>query len=72
MKRVPRGFPAGHPRAGLLKHRSLVAARELESDAVRDVEPVYRACDRLRPLLEWLAEHAVAASQGQEAATPTR
>jgi uncharacterized protein (DUF2461 family) len=57
MKRVPRGYPVDHPRAGLLRHRSLIAARDLESDAVRDVEPVYRACERLRPLLGWLAEH---------------
>lgn len=56
MKRVPRGYPADHPRADLLKYRSLVAGRELESDVVRDVEPVYRACERLRPLLAWLAE----------------
>jgi hypothetical protein len=61
MKRVPRGYPADHPRAGLLKHRSLAAACELESDAVRDVEPVYRACERLRPMLDWLAEHAAVA-----------
>ena len=54
MKRVPRGYPADHPRADLLKHRSLIAARELESDTVRDVGPVYRACERLRPLLDWL------------------
>jgi uncharacterized protein (DUF2461 family) len=60
MKRVPRGYPAGHPRAGLLKHRSLIAARQLESDTVRDLEPVSRTCQRLRPLLEWLAEHTVA------------
>ena len=57
MKRVPRGYPADHPRADLLKHRSLMAAREFEPDAVGDVEPVYRACQRLRPLLGWLAEH---------------
>ena len=57
MKRVPRGYPADHPRADLLKHRSLMAAGEFEPDAVRDVEPVYRACQRLRPLLGWLAEH---------------
>ena len=57
MKRVPRGYPADHPRADLLRHRSLIAARELEADAVRDVEPVYRACERMRPLLDWLAEH---------------
>jgi uncharacterized protein (DUF2461 family) len=67
MKRVPRGYPAGHPRADLLKHRSLIAARELESDAVRDVEPVYRACEQLRPLLEWLAEYAVAGIGGRNA-----
>jgi uncharacterized protein (DUF2461 family) len=60
MKRVPRGYPADHPRAGLLKHRSLIAARELEDDTVRDVEPVYRACERMRPLLGWLTEHVVA------------
>src|SRR5436305_1985332 len=30
MKRVPRGMPADHPRAGLLKHRSLLVGRELE------------------------------------------
>jgi len=47
MKRVPRGFPADHPRADLLKHRSLTAARELESDTVRDVEPVSRTCQWL-------------------------
>ena len=68
MKRVPRGYPADHPRAGLLKHRSLIATRELESEAVRDVEPVYRACERLRPLLGWLAQHVVAPPQEAEAA----
>jgi uncharacterized protein (DUF2461 family) len=61
MTRIPRGYPADHPRADLLKHRSLIAARELEPDVVRDVEPVYRACERLRPLLDWLNAHAVAA-----------
>jgi uncharacterized protein (DUF2461 family) len=69
MKRVPRGYPADHPRAGLLKHRSLIAARELDSGTIRDVEPVYRACQRLRPLLEWLTGQAVAAPQGPGAAT---
>jgi len=61
MKRIPRGYPADHPRADLLKHRSLIAACELESDSVRDVKPVYRTCERLRPLLSWLAEHTVPA-----------
>ena len=71
MKRVPRGYPADHPRADLLKHRSLAAARELDSDAVRDVEPVYRVCERLRPLLGWLAEQtAVAPKEAQVASDP--
>jgi hypothetical protein len=65
MKRIPRGYPADHPRADLLKYRSLIAARALDSDAVCDIEPVYRACERLRPLLDWLAEHTVVAPHGR-------
>jgi hypothetical protein len=72
MKRVPRGYPADHPRAGLLKHRSLIAARELESDVVRDVEPVYRACERLRPLLGWLTKHTAIAPDRAGAAAGLR
>ncbi len=64
MKRVPRGYPADHPRADLLKHRSLTAARELEYDAVRDVEPVHRSCERMRPLLGWLSRHVVVSPAG--------
>jgi uncharacterized protein (DUF2461 family) len=59
MKRVPRGYPADHPRADLLRYRALAAACELEPDAVDDVEPVRLACERLRPLLGWLATHTV-------------
>jgi uncharacterized protein (DUF2461 family) len=62
MKRMPRGYPADHPRADLLRHRSLFAAREFDSAEVHDVEPVYRACERLRPLLGWLAEHVAVSS----------
>jgi uncharacterized protein (DUF2461 family) len=72
IKRIPRGYPADHPRADLLKHRSLIAARELESDAVRDVEPVYRGCERLRPLLDWLGEHTVIAPEGAKVTTGPR
>jgi uncharacterized protein (DUF2461 family) len=71
MKRIPRGYPADHPRAALLKHRSLMAARELDSDAVGDLTPVYGVCERLRPLLDWFAEHtAVAAERAEVAAAP--
>ena len=72
MKRIPRGYPADHPRADLLRHRSLSAARELEPDAVRDVAPVYRVCERLRPLLGWLAEHTVVAPLGDRTAAGPR
>ncbi|HEY2553563.1 MAG TPA: DUF2461 family protein [Streptosporangiaceae bacterium] len=71
MKRLPRGYPADHPRADLLRHRSLSAVRELDADGVRDVEPVYRACERLRPLLGWLTAHtAVTADDAGETAHP--
>jgi uncharacterized protein (DUF2461 family) len=72
MKRIPRGYPADHPRARLLRHRSLIAARELEPGAVRDAGPVYRACERLRPLLGWLAGHVVVVPQGPRAAAGPR
>jgi uncharacterized protein (DUF2461 family) len=65
MKRGPRGFPADHPRADLLRYRSLSAATELESETVLDVEPVYRACERLRPLLSWFAEHTTATAPAE-------
>lgn len=69
MKRVPRGYPADHPRADLLRHRSLSAARELESDGLCDVEPVHRTCEQLRPLLGWLAEHVLVEPQRAAAGT---
>ena len=68
MKRIPRGYSPDHPRADLLKYRSLTAACELDSDGLRDVEPVYRACERLRPLLGWLAEHTVVRPEDAEVA----
>lgn len=71
MSRVPRGYPAGHPRAALLKHRSLIVAREIESEPIHDVQPVYHACERLRPLLTWLAEHTAAAPEAAQATTAT-
>jgi uncharacterized protein (DUF2461 family) len=64
MKRIPRGYPADHPRADLLMHRSLIAASDLEPEALRDVEPVFLACERLRPLVGWLAGHVVVPSAG--------
>jgi uncharacterized protein (DUF2461 family) len=57
----PRGYPAEHPRAVLLKHRSLVARRELgrgrwlhSAEAADRVRVEWR---RLLPLTEWLVAH---------------
>jgi len=62
LRRVPRGFPPDHPRAGLLRHRSLLVARELEADGpVLSVEPVHRCCEQLRPLLDWFVRQLVTA-----------
>jgi uncharacterized protein (TIGR02453 family) len=62
LKTTPRGYPADHPRIGLLRHKSLAVGRshgfepvvhtpEL-LDVVRDD---WRA---LRPFVEWVAQHA--------------
>lgn len=63
MQRVPKGYPADHRRADLLKHRSVVATCQLgveewlfDPTAVQRVEAV---CVQLRPMLEWLADHVV-------------
>ncbi|MEQ4208928.1 DUF2461 family protein [Actinopolymorpha sp. B17G11] len=61
MKRTPRGYPADHPRAGLLRHRTLVAARELGCDewlhTPEVLERVREVYDGMRPLTAWLATH---------------
>jgi uncharacterized protein (DUF2461 family) len=72
MKRIPRGYPIDHPRADLLRHRSLTAAAELESDAVHDVKPVYGACKRLRPLLDWLVQYLAVEPQDAGVAAGVR
>jgi hypothetical protein len=54
------------------RNRSLIAAREIESEAIHDVQPVYHACERLRPLLTWLAQHAAAAPEATQATTGTQ
>lgn len=62
MKRVPRGYPADHPRAELLRHRSLSAGRPLGCDGwlhtPEAVDRVLAAFEELRPMMSWLAEHA--------------
>ncbi|MCI0686576.1 MAG: DUF2461 domain-containing protein [Sporichthyaceae bacterium] len=60
LQRTPRGVPADHPRADLLRHRTLVAKQGWPSDGWIHTR---EALDRVRagwhvldPLLDWLAE----------------
>ena len=61
LKTVPRGYPADHPRAGLLRYKGIVAWREwppepwLETAAAKDhIAGFLRAA---RPLGDWLTKH---------------
>jgi uncharacterized protein (TIGR02453 family) len=61
LKTVPRGYPREHPRAELLKHKSLTAARQFGAPAwlskpstKKQVAEAWRA---MRPLNDWLSEH---------------
>ena len=60
--RAPRGYPADHPRADLLRYRRLVAIRDLGDGAwLHTPDAVRRVLDefgRLRPLTAWLGRHA--------------
>ncbi|HYH76994.1 MAG TPA: DUF2461 domain-containing protein [Arthrobacter sp.] len=62
LKTVPRGFAKDHPRAELLKHKSLAAHVELgrpdwvhAPDAAAKISGMW---DQLRPLVEWVGRHA--------------
>jgi uncharacterized protein (DUF2461 family) len=61
MKRVPRGYSPDHPRAELLRHRSLLAIRPLGCDGwlhtPEAVDRVFATFEELRPFLSWLADH---------------
>jgi uncharacterized protein (TIGR02453 family) len=60
LKTRPRGYPAEHPRIELLRFRTLVAMRTLDSTGAEGggmVEEVRAAWRRLRPLAEWLDQH---------------
>lgn len=60
LKRTPRGYPADHPRAELLRHRSLRATRPLGCDdwlhTPEAVDRVLATFTDLRPLMSWLAD----------------
>lgn len=62
LKTVPRGFDKDHPRAELLKHKSLSAGVTLgepgwlSSPAAK--QEIAGRWEQLRPLVEWMSEHA--------------
>ncbi|HEX9226436.1 MAG TPA: DUF2461 domain-containing protein [Arthrobacter sp.] len=62
LKTVPRGFDKDHPRAELLKHKSLAAGTHVgrpgwlsTPDAAGEVA---RRWEQLRPLVEWIGRYA--------------
>jgi hypothetical protein len=76
MKRMPRGLPADHPRAALLRHRSLLAARPPAGEGVTltpaAVDHVLTTARTLAPLLTWLGHHVAAAPRPVPQAAPSR
>lgn len=62
LKTVPRGLDKDHPRAELLKHKSLSAGMTLgEPDWLSTpaaAKEVRERWEKLRPLVEWMSEHA--------------
>ncbi|HZC53229.1 MAG TPA: DUF2461 family protein [Mycobacterium sp.] len=62
MKRMPRGYPADHPRAQWLRHRSLTATRPLGCEdwlhTPHTIERVLTAFDELGPFTAWFAARA--------------
>jgi uncharacterized protein (TIGR02453 family) len=62
LKTVPRGFDKDHPRAELLKHKSLTAGVNVgRPDWLAGpgaVEEVARRWEDLRPLVEWVGRYA--------------
>ncbi len=62
MKRMPRGYPADHPRAEWLRRRSLVATRPLGCEdwlhTPHAIERVLTAFEVLGPFMAWFAARA--------------
>lgn len=62
LKTVPRGFPRDHPRAELLKHKTLSASLLVGlpdwMDTAGAREEVARHWEQLRPLVDWVIRYA--------------
>ena len=61
LKTTPRGYDADHPRIELLRHKSLTAGHPLGFEPVIHtpelLDLVRTDWQRLRPLVDWVAEH---------------
>jgi hypothetical protein len=61
LKRPLRGYPADHPRAQLLRHRSVIATRHLGCEewihTPAAADQVQAAFTQLRPLADWLMKN---------------
>ena len=68
LKRVPRGYPADHPRAHLLQYKGLIAWKEWPVAAWLGTAAAKRRVTEFlrdtRPLNEWLDHHVGANAQG--------
>ncbi|MET1088974.1 MAG: DUF2461 domain-containing protein [Arthrobacter sp.] len=62
LRTVPRGYPQDHPRAELLKHKSLSAAADLGQPAwlatPAAAQEIAALWEELRPLVDWVGRHA--------------
>lgn len=62
LKTVPRGYNKDHPRAELLKHKSLSAGVDLGQPAwvasPAAADEIAALWEQLRPLVEWVGRHA--------------
>ena len=62
LKTSPRGYPADHPRIALLRRKQLFVGRAYGFDGLDDpaiLDRVREDWRALRPLVEWIAAHAV-------------
>ena len=62
LRNVPRGFPSNHPRADLLRYRTLAAGKDLGRPdwlaTPAAAQETAQLWDALRPLVEWMGRHA--------------
>lgn len=62
LKRVPQGFSKDHPRAELLRHKTLSASKHLGTppwlETAQAEQEIMSAWEQLRPLVDWVVRYA--------------